>query len=211
MIEKIAFNLVRKDDKPNIELAEDLAKNKDKKGISEIVKGLEDSKEQIVNDCIKVLYETGYRDPSLISEYAENFIKLLKSKNNRLVWGSAIALSSIAETESDYLFKEFDTIYKAYKTGSVITVDNCISIFAGIAKSNEKYQKKIFPVIIEHLKTCRPKEVGQHAERAFICVNDKNAEKFRNVLFTRYDSLAESQKKRVDKLLKRIDKKEFFI
>ncbi len=206
MIEKIAYNLGRNDEEPNIQLAEELVRSKDKKGIAEIIKGLENTKEQIANDCIKVLYETGYRDPSLISEYAEIFIKLLKSKNNRLVWGSAIALSLIAETESDYLIKEFDTIYKAYKNGSVITVDNCISIFAGIAKSKEKYQKKVFPVIIEHLKTCRPKEVGQHAERAFICVNNKNAEEFKAVLMTRYDSLAESQKKRVDKLLKKIDK-----
>jgi len=209
MIEKIAYYLGQNSDEPNIRLAEELVKKNDVNGIAEIAQGLDNEKEQIVNDCIKVLYEIGYRNPTLIVNYAELFIKKLQSRNNRVVWGSCIALAQIAELEGDYLYREFDIIYKAYKNGSVITVDNCISIFAGIAKSNKKYEKKVFPIIIEHLEHCRAKEVGQHAERAFICVNAKNADEFKAALMKRYGSLVESQKKRVDKLIKRIEKEDY--
>jgi hypothetical protein len=54
MIEKLAYSLGRNDEEPNIELAKELAKTKNKKGIQEIIDGLNNPKEQIANDCIKV-------------------------------------------------------------------------------------------------------------------------------------------------------------
>ncbi len=67
----------------------------------------------------------------------------------------------------------------------------------------------MFKKIIEHLKTCRPKEVGQHAERAFICINEENSKEFVDVLLKRREYLSESQKKRVDKLIKKIENGKF--
>ncbi len=206
MIEKIAYYQGIKDEEPNIRLAEELAAANDSEGISEIVNGLKDKNEQIAHDCIKVLYEIGYRKPELIAPYTGVFIKCLNSRRNRMIWGSAIALAQIAPLAPDELFMAFDAIYQIYQAGSVITVDNCISIFAGIASSQETYHEKIFPVILEHLRTCRPKEVGQHAERAFICVNEKHAAEFKTVLEKRYDSLTESQQKRVERLMKKMEK-----
>ncbi len=169
MIEKLAYSLGRNDEEPNIELA----KTKNKKGINEIINGLNNPKEQIANDCIKVLYEIAEISPELISEYAGNFIQLLKSKNNRLVWGSMTALSKIVSFNPDEVFENLDIIVKAYKKGSVITVDNSISVFAELVKADKKYEKNVFPIIIEHLEKCRPKEVAQHSERAFVCINDE--------------------------------------
>ena len=202
MIEKIAYSLGRNDEQPNIDLAKELAETKNKKGIKEIVDGLNDRTEQIANDCIKVLYELGGMSPELISDYAENFIKLLKSKNNRLVWGSMTALSKIASLNPEPIYNSLDTIVEAYERGSVITIDNSISVFAELVKAGKKYEGKVFPVIIHHLEKCRPKEVGQHAERAFVCINSNNAKKFRETLLKRRDELTDAQKKRVDKLLK---------
>jgi hypothetical protein len=208
MIEKLAFSLGRNDEEPNIELANELAKTKNKNDIKEIVDGLNNKTEQIANDCIKVLYELGGISPELISEYVEDFIQLLNSKNNRLVWGSMTALSKIVSYNPNVAFKNLDVILKAYKNGSVITIDNSISVFAELAKADTQYEEKVFPIIIEHLEKCRPKEVGQHAERAFICVNENNAEVFKQTLLKRRDSLTDAQKKRVDKLLKHIDSRE---
>jgi hypothetical protein len=202
MIEKLAYSLGRNDEEPNIALAKELAKTKNTKGIQEIVDGLNSKTEQIANDCIKVLYELGEMSPHLISGYIDTFIQLLNSKNNRLVWGSMTALSKIVPYNPDEAFKNLDVILKAYKNGSVITIDNSISVFAELAKADTQYEKKVFPIIIEHLETCRPKEVGQHAERAFICVSKNNAEVFKQTLIKRRDSLTDAQKKRVDKLLK---------
>jgi len=204
VIEKLAFSLGRNDEEPNIELAKELAKTKNKKGIKEIIDGLNNTKEQIANDCIKVLYEIATISPELVSEYAEEFIQLLKSKNNRLVWGSMTALAKIASLNPDVLYKNLDIIVGAYEQGSVITVDNSISVFAELIKANSRYEKKVFPIIIAHLEKCRPKEVGQHAERAFVCINKNNSQKFKETLLKRRESLTEAQKKRVDNLISKL-------
>ena len=204
MIEKLAYSLGRNDEELNIELARELAKTKNKKGIKEIIDGLNGSKEHIANDCIKVLYEIAGISPELITEYTGVFIKLLKSRNNRLVWGSMTALSKTVSLKPDEVFRNLDSIVWAYENGSVITVDNSISVFAELAKADKKYEDKTFPLIIRHLETCRPKEVAQHAERAFICINKNNSQKFKEALLKRHGSLSEAQKKRVDKLLKNL-------
>jgi hypothetical protein len=205
MLEKLAYSLCRNDEEPNIELAKELVKTKNKNGIKEIVDGLNNTKEQIAHDCIKVLYEIGEIAPELISEYAENFIQLLQSKNNRLVWGSMTALSKIAAFNPEELYNNLETIKAAYEKGSVITIDNSISVFAELVKQDKKYEKKVFPIIIEHLEKCRPKEVPQHAERAFVCINKNNSQKYKETLLKRYESLTDTQKKRIDKLLKKLE------
>jgi len=204
MIEKLAYSLGRNDEEPNIKLARKLSKEKNKKGIREIVDGLKDPISQIANDCIKVLYEIAELSPELVSEYVEIFIQLLKSRNDRLIWGSMIALSKIVSLVPEEIFKNLDIITRAYEKGKVIAVDNSISVFAGLVKANSKYEKKVFPIIINHLENCRPKEVGQHSERVFICVNKNNSKQFRETLLKRRDALTDAQKKRIDRLLAKL-------
>lgn len=206
MIEKIAYNLQRNDEEPNIELAIELCNTKDLEGIKEIVYGLKNTKEQIANDCIKVLYEIAERKPELVADYCLDFIQLLKSRNNRLVWGGMTAISRITFLKPKDVFENIDTVIKAYENGSVITRDNSISVFAELAKADKKYEKVMLKIIINHLETCRPKEVGQNAERAFICVNVENFKEFIQVLGKRREHLTEGQKKRVDKIIKKIEK-----
>lgn len=209
MIEKIAYNLGRNDEEPNIALAVQLCRTEDAEGIQEIAGGLNDKKRQVANDCIKVLYEIGERNPKLIEDYVPNFIELLKSKDNRLVWGGMTALSSVAPLRSKEIFENFDTVFQAYESGSVITRDNSISAFAKLAKADKEYEEVIFPILTEHLRTCRPKEVGQHAERVFLCVNKDNVEEFKAVLMQRRKDLTDSQKARLDRLLRRIENHKF--
>ena len=206
MIEKIAFNLGRNDEEPNIDLAMELSDSKDFEGIKEIVNGLKNNKKQIANDCIKVLYEIGERNPELIAEYVLDFIQLLKSRNNRLVWGGMTTISKITFLKPKEVFDNIEIVIRAYENGSVITRDNSISVFAELVKADKDYGKVIFKKIIEHLETCRPKEVGQHAERAFICVNKENSKEFVTVLQKRKDFLINAQKKRIDKLIQKIEK-----
>jgi hypothetical protein len=204
MIEKLACKLGRNDEIPNIELAEYLCQQNDIVGIKEIVDGFKGKDKSIANDCIKVLYEIGARNPSLISDYAADFISCLRSKNNRLIWGSMTALAAIAEYTSSQIYNNIAAMVSAYKEGSVITVDNSISVFAGLCKANADYAKTVLPIIINHLEICKPREVPQHAERASICFNNENAEKFIIVLEKRMSDLSTSQKTRVNKLLKKL-------
>jgi hypothetical protein len=80
IIEKIACKLGCNDEIPNIELAEYICKHNDSVGIKEIVDGFKYEDKAVANDCIKVLYEIGKRNPILISGDASEFISCLRSK-----------------------------------------------------------------------------------------------------------------------------------
>jgi hypothetical protein len=171
ILEQIAYFQHRRDEVPNQELAHELAERRDHAGIREITENLANSNPQIQSDCLKVLYEIGYRAPELIAAYAPSFVALLSSRNNRLVWGSMIALSTIGAIAADTLFPQRALIQQTIERGSVITVDNGIKTLAQIAASNAAYGQAIFPHLVHHLETCRPKDVPQHAESILVAVN----------------------------------------
>ena len=209
MIERVAFYLGKNDEEPNIALAIQLCETKDSEGIKEIIDGLKNKNQQVANDCIKVLYEIGERNPKQIAAYVLDFIQLLKSRDNRLVWGGMTALSKITFLKPKEVFENINVVVRAYENGSVITRDNSISVFAELAKADQKHEKILVKRLIDHLKTCRSKEVGQHAERAFICVNASNSKEFMTVFLQRRENLTDAQKKRVDKLIHKIETGEF--
>ena len=205
MLEKLACRLGRNDEAPNIKLAEELYRNNDAAGIKEVVDGFIGADRAIASDCIKVLYEVGERKPELITEYVDEFISHLRSKNNRLAWGSMTALGKIAELTPEPIFSRLSLIVATYEDGSVITVDNSISVFAGLCKADESYAKAVLPILTNHLQKCKPKEVPQHAERASVCFNSENAGVFAEVLDKRLPHLAATGQARVKKLLKKLD------
>lgn len=202
VLNRLASSLGRRDEIPNQELARDLAANKDKASIREIAENLWNRDKNIQVDCIKVLYEVGYIEPKLISDYAEDFVKLLRSKNNRLVWGGMTALAEVAKVNPNAVFKHLNAIKKAKETGSVITVDNAISTLAYTAAAKEEYNQAIFPYLLNHLSGCRPKEVPQHAERSFPAVNSSNKADFIKVLEKRIEDLSGAGLLRVKKVIK---------
>ncbi|HXD10357.1 MAG TPA: hypothetical protein VN653_09870 [Anaerolineales bacterium] len=207
VIDKLAHSLGRRDEVPNQELARELAAKKDKKGIREVAENLWNKDQHIQADCIKVLYEVGYIEPKLIADFAEDFVKLLKSRNNRLVWGGMTALGEVAKADPEAVFKHLDTIKKAKETGSVITVDNAISALAYTASANQKYNDVIFPYLFQHLSSCRPKEVPQHSEKTIPAVNASNKADFIKVLEKRTEDLSGGGLARVKKVIKQAQAK----
>jgi len=206
VLNRLASSLGRRDEVPNQELARDLAVKKEKTGIREIAENLWNKDKNIQADCIKVLYEIGYHEPKLIAEYTENFVRCLKSKNNRLVWGGMTALAEVAKANPDAIFKHLGEIQKAKETGSVITVDNAISALVHTAAANDKYNKDIFPYLLKHLSTCRPKEVPQHSEKTLPAVNAGYKVEFVKVLEKRMEDLSDSGISRVKKVIRQADK-----
>lgn len=204
MIERVAFFLDRNDEQPNVELAKTLAETNDTKGVEEIVAGLKHENKRVANDCIKVLYEIGYIEPHMIAAYVADFLQLLESRTNRLVWGGMTALATIAAYKPDEIFDNIDVVLRAYEQGSVITIDSSITVFAALAKANGRYKTRLFPVIEKHLLSCRPKEVPQHAERASVCVDKEDKARFLGIIEQRRDDLSAAQIKRIDKLIKKI-------
>ena len=202
ILNRLAHSLGRRDEVPNQELARDLAAQKNKAGIKEIAENLWNKDKNIQADCIKVLYEVGVIEPDLIADYAEDFVKLLRSKNNRLAWGGMTALVEVAKANPEAIFKNLDAIKKAKEIGSVITVDNAISTLAYAAAANDKYNETIFPYLFDHLSNCRPKEVPQHSEKTLPAVNASNKAGFIKVLEKRMEDLSGGGLVRVKKAIK---------
>jgi hypothetical protein len=201
-LEKIAYYQNRRDEVPNQELAKDLAAKKDRKGIREIAENLWNKNAQIQSDCLKVLYEIGYLQPELIAPYAEDFLKLLHSRNNRLVWGAMIALSTVADLKADVIYPHVAEIEQVMDQGSVITKDNGVRMLALVAAQKAAYSKTIFPYLLHHLETCRPKDVPQHAEKAAVAVNARNKQAFIEVLEKRLVDLKGAQATRVKRVIR---------
>lgn len=204
VLNRLAHSLNRRDEVPNQELARDLAAKKDKTGIREIAENLWNKDKNIQADCIKVLYEVGAIEPSLIADYTEDFVKCLRSKNNRLAWGGMTALAEIAKADPDLVFQHLEAIKKAKETGSVITVDNAISTLAYTAAANKRYNETIFPYLLKHLSGCWPKEVPQHSEKTLPAVNAANKAEFIKLLEKRMEDLSGSGLSRVKKVIKQV-------
>lgn len=204
VLDKIAYLQGRKDETPNQELAKELIATNNVAGIREIAENMFNSDKNIQSDCMKVLYEAGYIKPDMIAEYVGAFIELLRSRNNRLVWGAMLALSTIAAITADEIYNNLEIVFRVMKEGSVIAVDNAIKVLAAVASQNDEYNAKIFPYLLDHLRNCRPKEVGQHAESIFQAVDQKNQDNFIKVLRARESSLASAQVTRINKLYKRL-------
>jgi hypothetical protein len=209
VLNKLACMQGRKDEVPNQTLARELVESQDQEGIHEIAENLFNKELNIQSDCIKVLYEVGYLKPELISGYAVEILKLLKSKNNRLVWGAMITLATIAQSQADLIYENIELIFKSMEAGSVITVDNGVKVLAVVASRNKAYHQRIFPYLIHHLENCRPKEVGQHAESIMAAVVDQAPaiqNEFIQVLKKREISMTSAQQARIRKLYKALEK-----
>jgi hypothetical protein len=207
VLNKIAYYQDQRSDVPNQELARELVAAKDRAGVREIAENLWNKEKSIQSDCLKVLYEIGYLDPTLIAEYVGDFLKLLKSRNNRLVWGGMIALSTVAGLKADKIFPHYDEIVDVMSKGSVITMDNGVKALALVASKNAAYNQKIFPFLLDHLSTCRPKEVLQHAEKTLPAVNAGNQAEFVQVLEKRMEEMSGSQAVRLKKVIREAQKR----
>lgn len=203
-LQQIAYYQNRRNEVPNQELAKELAARKDRKGIREIAENLWNENAQVQSDCLKVLYEIGYVQPKLVAPYAEDFLKLLHNRNNRLVWGAMIALSTVADLKADVIYPHVAEIEQVMDEGSVITSDNGVRVLALVAAQKAAYNKTIFPYLLHHLETCRPKDVPQHAEKAAVAVKARNKQAFVAVLEKRLVDLKGSQAVRVKKVIKEV-------
>jgi len=201
-LDRIAFFQNRRDEVPNQELARDLVSGDNVAGVQEIAAGLRHPQAAVRSDCIKTLYEVGYLKPELIAAYAGEFLRLLHSRENRMVWGAMIALSTIAAPSAAELYPHVSEIQQAMQSGSVITRDAGVKTLAAIAAHKDEYRAAILPGLLDHLATCRPKDVPQHAEAIAPAVDAAHAGAFRAVIEKRSEDLSAVQLKRVQRLIK---------
>lgn len=204
VIAQLASSLDRNDEEPNIALAEKIAKTNDRQAVDELAEHVQGKNKAIASDCIKVLYEIGKRNPQLIADKADIFVKLLMSKNNRLLWGAMTALGQIVDLKASDLAQHLDLIQSVTTKGSAITQDWGIRVLAGIAKNHPASEKAILAYLVDFLGKCRPKDVVRHAESAQVAITAANRELFLEVLNRRRADLNASALKRVDKVMKQV-------
>jgi hypothetical protein len=200
-LDRIASMQGRRDDVPNQELARDLATAADAAAIGEIAEGLRSKDARVQSDCIKVLYEIGYISPELIAPFVQEFLSLLKARNNRMVWGAMIALGTMAGLGADEIYPHVPLLKEVMRKGSVITTDNGIKILAEVAAKRQAYCDVLFPHLLEHLASCRQKEVPQHAEKTLATVNSGNWKEFMTTVEGRAADATDPQKRRIEKVL----------
>lgn len=205
MLNKIAFYQGRRDEIPNQELAKELAQKEDKDGIQEIADNLWNENKSIQSDCIKVLYSIGYLKPILIADYIKDFLKLLNNKNNRMVWGSMIALETISLIKHEDIWMDIDNIIETIKKGTVITQVWGIKLLANLSTINTKYHTKLYPILFDYLRDCRPIDFPTRTETLLKVLNDDNFNEFNNIINNKKDELKDSQLKRLNKILKNQD------
>ena len=202
ILDQLASAQDRKDEQPNIQLAQSIADNDNHEAVQELVANLKNKNKAISSNCIKVLYEIGDCKPALIVDYVDEFVGILKGRNNRLIWGAMTALGAIASLKADEIWVHIETIIRATENGSVITQDWGIRVLATVASSNTDYEARILPFLLDFLRQCKPKDLPRHAESVIVTINADNQADFIKLLTDRKPSLRPSPAKRIDKILK---------
>ena len=205
VIDKLATSLNRRDEVPNQELAQKIVATGDQRAVKELVENLTNKNRGIQSDCIKVLYEIGERNPALIAGYYKEFGSLLESKNNRLVWGAMTALDTIALKEPQGVYNLLSKILKVADGESVIARDHAVGILVKLGTLRQ-YKDNCLPLLIEQLIRCPNNQFPMYIEKSLLVIDEGNKPRFQEVIKNRVDQLdKESQKKRVAKVLKKID------
>jgi hypothetical protein len=182
-------------------LAKEIATQKDKNAIKELVENLFGRNKAIQNDSIKVLYEIGAINPSLIAPYAEKFTDLLEHKNNRLQWGAMTALNAITPGNPKVIYAALPKIIVAAEKGSVITKDYAVNILIALCPIKQ-YADKSFLLLNKQLLNSPVNQLPMYAEKALPVINDKNKELFIKTLSKRLNDIdKDSKRKRVEKVI----------
>lgn len=202
ILKKIAFFQNRRDEVPNQEAARELAQTRNAADIREIAENLWNKDSNIQSDCLKVLYELGYLAPDLIAGYVDDFLKLLRHKNNRMAWGGMIALSTIAGLQADKIFPHQEEIKKVMQAGSVITNDAGMKTLAEIAARKEEYRAKIIPYLLERLSDARAVDAPRYAETILPAIGTADKADFIKILQKWITSASGSRLSRLKKVLK---------
>lgn len=206
IIKLLSSSQGKKGNEANLELVKQISVTGNRNAVDELVENLSNKDKNIQSDCIKTLYELGYIKPELIADYCTEFIKLLSSKNNRLVWGGMIALATIADLRHKEIFAALKEIVEVINKGSVITIDNGVEILTKLNK-HDRYFNTTDPLLIDQLWKCPIKQFPMYIEKSIKSINKKNKEIYATIIEKRKQECEkDTQIRRLDKSLKEINK-----
>jgi hypothetical protein len=203
-LQEIAYYQNQRGEESNQILAKRLADEEDFEGIAEIVENLNNKNKSIASDCVKALYELGYLRPDLIARYVDDFLELLSSKNNRMVWGAMIALATIATYKPHEIAAKYDELKNVMENGSVITVVWGARMIGNLVGTAPEYEELVMPYVTNLLNTCIPRDVATHGEALLPMITDQNEEIFRQIFESRMEDMSAAQARRMRSVIKKI-------
>ncbi len=204
IIESLASSLGRRDEVPNVELAARLSERGDSAAVAELAALLFHKKADVSGDAVKVLYEIGARRPELVAPHATALFDLLKSKVNRLVWGAMTGLDAVAAAAPQVVFERLGEVMSAAERGSIIAKDRAVWIFTKLAV-NPDYRGDVMPLLFELMGKAADGQFPSYCEMALPVVGAGERTEFAAMLRGRLADLPkESQRKRVEKVLKKL-------
>lgn len=200
VLERLATALDRNDERPNVELAEQIAESGDKDAIAELTGAVANGKRPIQNDAIKVLSELAERRPELLADHHEAFLTALHSPNRRLVWGAMAALAGIAPLRAGEIYERMPEIMEGAGR-SVIARDNAVRILVALADAG--HQRKSIAGLLEILRTAPHNQFATYAERSAHLMGRGEADEFRAILLSQLEKTSQpAKRRRIEKILR---------
>lgn len=201
IVELLASSQGSRKSDANISLAEAISSSGNAEAVTELAGLLRHKDRNLQSDAIKVLYETGFRNPGLIAKHWQEFVALLSSKNNRLVWGAMAALTTMVHLRHKALFGALDQIMQAVDNGSVITIDCGVEILAKL-NGFATYHPTTDPLLREQLSACPIKQLPTYARKTLEHLGDLPPGRYLRILEKRLEECEkESQKKKLMQLI----------
>jgi hypothetical protein len=204
VLDRLAVAMDRRDEQPNVALAEELARSGDHDAIVELVGTLKGGDKEVANDALKVLYELAERRPELIAPYARDFLDLLASRINRQVWGALQAIEAITEQRPDTVLDELPRIIEAADKGSVIAKDCCTTILVKLAAAG--HAREAMPILMDRLKDAAPNQFPSYVEQAATVMTAEARPGFLALLRARLGKIVQKSKRdRVEKVIRTLN------
>ncbi len=186
---------------PNIALAEMLCQDQNHAAIAVVVEILQSGSKPHQQDAIKVIYEVGSRCPDLIEPYTDVFFNTLSNKNNRIVWGTLMALAQTCKMSPERVADRLDVILEAADNGSVIAKDQAIEILICL-RSLPHYSQKATEELFNRLAVAAINQLPKYAEMTIADLKPDEASQFLSILEARQgDDMPESKRKRLLKAM----------
>ncbi len=195
ILSELVTSLGRRDQVYNQELARRIAAKGDKKAVTELVENLRNKDRNIQGACIKVLYEVGALNPSLIAGHGRELLGLLESKNKRLVWGAMTALDTITLQDPGTAFSGVARVVAASEGDSVIARDHAVGILIKLC-SVDRYADEAFPLLMAQLRNCPTNQLPMYAENALSIIKDERKAVFVGALSSRLGEMEKATKRR---------------
>lgn len=202
---RLATALCRNDERPNVELAEMIARTGDKAAVTELVGALTSGTIAMQNDALKVLYETARLWPDLVAPHLQAFLTLLESRNNRNVWGALQAIETLTPVRAKRVAAALPQILAAADRGSVIAKDKAIGILVRLVAAG--YGESALPAALARLGAAAPNQFPTYAEQIAAVADAEDGLMLTAIIEDRLPRVTGAAKRaRLEKLLRRLAK-----